>query len=196
MQQGRSEVTDSGSPAPSLLALFFGFASVSALAFGGVLPWARFVVVGRRGWLTPEAFTDMLAVCQLLPGPNIANMSVAIGAQFRGPLGSLAALTGLMAAPVAIVLALAAIYARFSEIPQVRGALAGMAAAAAGLVVAMALKMAGPLIRRRALAAAPVIAVTFGAVALMRWPLWPVVIVLAPISIWLGVVLSRRERRA
>lgn len=195
MQQPRAEITASGSPAPSLLDLFLGFASVSALAFGGVLPWARFVVVERRGWLTPDAFTDMLAVCQLLPGPNIANMSVAIGARFRGPLGSLAAMTGLMAAPVAIVLALAALYARFADIPQVRGALAGMAASAAGLVVAMALKMAGPLIRRRALAAAPVIVVTFVAVALMRWPLWPVVIVLAPVSIWLGVAVGPRERR-
>lgn len=196
MQQPRAEITASGSPAPSLLDLFLGFASVSALAFGGVLPWARFVVVERRGWLTPDAFTDMLAVCQLLPGPNIANMSVAIGARFRGPVGSLAAMTGLMAAPVAIVLVLAALYARFSGMPQVRGALAGMAAAAAGLVVAMALKMAGPLMRSRALAAGPVIVVTFVAVALMRWPLWPVVIVLAPVSIWLGIAVRPRERRA
>lgn len=171
---------------PSLGELFAGFFSVAALAFGGVLPWARHVMVDKRRWLTPDEFTDTLALCQLLPGPNIVNMGVAVGARFHGPAGSLVALAGLMGLPVAVVLTLATLYARFATLPQVTGALAGMAAAASGLVIAMALKLAEPILRRAFLASAPVVALMFAAIAILRLPLWPVILVVAPISIALA----------
>src|SRR5881628_3606739 len=101
--------------APSKTELFLGFLGIAVVAFGGVLPWARYVLVERRRWLTPEEFTDVLGLGQLLPGPNIVNVSIAIGNRFHGALGSLIAFAGLMGAPVAIVLALAALYARFAE---------------------------------------------------------------------------------
>lgn len=171
---------------PSLGALFAGFFCVAALAFGGVLPWARHVMVDKRRWLTPDEFTDTLALCQLLPGPNIVNMGVAVGARFHGPAGSLVALGGLMGLPVAVVLTLATLYARFATLPQVTGALAGMAAAASGLVIAMALKLAEPILRRAALASAPIVALMFAAIAVLRLPLWPVILVVAPLSVALA----------
>jgi chromate transporter len=176
------EIGDSA-PRPGLRELLLGFASVSALAFGGVLPWARFVLVEKRRWLTPDEFTDALALCQLLPGPNIVNLSVAVGARFRGPSGALAAVFGLMALPVVVVLLLAKLYASFADHPAVAGALAGMAAAAAGLVVAMAARLAEPVLRRRFWSAAPVIVLVFVAVGLLRWPLWPVLLAAAPVAI-------------
>lgn len=171
---------------PSPTELFVGFMRVAAFSFGGVLPWARFVLVERRRWLSPEEFTDTLALCQLLPGPNIVNVSIAVGARFHGPLGSLAAISGLMMLPVAVVLALATVYGHFADVPAVGRALAAMAAAAAGLVVAMALKMGEPILRRRFWAAAPFVALTFAAVALLRLPLWPVILVLAPLAVMAG----------
>lgn len=171
---------------PDLAGLFVGFMNISVLSFGGVLPWARFVLVERRRWLDPEEFTDTLALCQLLPGPNIVNMSIAIGARFRGPKGSLAAFLGLVSLPVAIVLTLATLYAHFADVAAVGGALRAMAAAAAGLVAAMAVKMAEPMLRRRFWAAAPILALVFVAVAVLRLPLWPVIIVLAPLSVAVG----------
>lgn len=171
-------------PSPTSLDLFLGFARIAAFAFGGVLPWARYVLVERNGWLTGEEFADDLALCQLLPGPNIVNLSVAVGARFRGPKGSLAALLGLMLLPVVVVLCLAMLYARFADLPSVGGALAGMAAAAAGLVIAMAVKLAEPLLRKRLWSSAPFILATFGGVALLRLPLWPVILALAPLSVW------------
>lgn len=181
-----TDATPDEAAVPSLGALFAGFFSVAALAFGGVLPWARFVMVDKRRWLTPDEFTDTLALCQLLPGPNIVNMGVAVGARFHGPAGSLVALAGLMGLPVAVVLTLATLYARFATLPQVTGALAGMAAAAAGLVVAMALKLAEPILRRAFLASAPVVALMFAAIAILRLPLWPVILVVAPLSVALA----------
>ncbi len=173
-------------PIPSPADLFLGFSSIAILAFGGVLPWARFVLVERRRWLSPEEFTDMLALCQLLPGPNIVNMSVAIGARFHGARGALASVLGLLVLPVAIVLLLVSLYARYAQVAAVQGALTGMAAAAAGLVVAMAVKLAEPVLRRRFWLAAPVIVLTFVGVGLLRWPLWPVILVMAPLAIAIG----------
>lgn len=181
-----TDATPDEAAAPSLGALFVGFFCVAALAFGGVLPWARHVMVDKRRWLTPDEFTDTLALCQLLPGPNIVNMGVAVGARFHGPAGSLVALVGLMGLPVAVVLTLATLYARFATLPQVTGALAGMAAAAAGLVIAMALKLAEPMLRRAPLASAPIVALMFAAIAVLRLPLWPVILVVAPLSVALA----------
>lgn len=181
-----SGAIDEPIPDPALLQIFLGFASISALAFGGVLPWARHVLVDRRRWLTPEEFVDMLALCQLLPGANIINMSVAIGARFRGGIGSLVAVLGMMALPITIVLALIGIYSHFAGSPRLEGALAAMAAAAAGLVIAMAAKMAEPVFRARFRTAAPFMALTFVAVAILQLPLWPVILVLAPLSIAVG----------
>lgn len=173
-------------PTPSPADLFLGFMRIAALSFGGVLPWARFVLVERRRWITSQDFTDTLALCQLLPGPNIVNMSVAIGGRFHGAIGSLASITGLMALPVVIVLTLATLYGHFQEVPAVGRALGAMAAAAAGLVAAMAIKMAEPLLRVRFWLSAPFIAATFVAVALLRLPLLLVVLCLAPLAVVAG----------
>lgn len=168
---------------PDLLTIGLGFAQITVLAFGGVLPWARFVIVERRRWLSPEEFTDTLALSQLLPGPNIVNLAVAVGSRFAGASGALAALAGLLVLPVAIVLGLVVLYGRFSTVPAVNSALAGMAAAAAGLVIAMALKIAEPILRSRFWRAAPFMAVTFVAVALFRVPLLAAIVALAPFAI-------------
>jgi chromate transporter len=79
------------------------------------------------------------------------------------------------------VLVLAALYGRFGALPGVDAALRGIGAAAGGLVLATGVKMAEPLVTRpRALA---VVAVTFVMIALLRWPLVPVLLVLAPLSV-------------
>lgn len=181
MRDGSTETRLAPEPTPT--ELFLGFMRIAAFSFGGVLPWARFVLVERRRWLTADEFTDTLALCQLLPGPNIVNMSVAIGARFHGALGSLCSVLGLVLLPLVVVLALATAYGAFQDVPAVARALDGMAAAAAGLVIAMAGKMAWPILRRRPWSAAPVIALTFVLVALLRLPLLPVVLAMAPVAI-------------
>lgn len=157
------------------------------MGFGGVLPWTRRMVVEQRGWLTGPEFTDLLALCQFLPGPNVANLSVALGARFRGVPGALAALTGLLAAPVAIVIALGGLYARYGEHPEVRGAFEGLAAAASGLLVATACRIAWPL--RSNPVAVLIAALAFVSIALLRLPLLPTMLALAV----LGVLLAPRR---
>ena len=151
------------------------------MGFGGVLPWARRMVVEQRGWLTAAEFTDLLALCQFLPGPNIVNFSVALGSRFQGVRGALSALVGLLAAPCAIVIALGMVYARYGGLPPVRRAFVGLAAAAAGLIVANAVKIAWPL--RTRLRPVLVALTAFAALAVLRLPLLPTLLVLAPLSI-------------
>src|SRR5579862_5198785 len=139
--------------APSVGGLFKGFLVLGLTGFGGVLPLARHMVVEKRRWLTGAEFSELLSLCQFLPGGNIINLSVAIGLRFRGIPGAIAALIGLIAAPTAVVLVLGVIYARYSGEPHVVHMFAGLAAAAAGLLVAMAVKLALPL-RRSPLAIA------------------------------------------
>lgn len=178
--------TETARPVPGLAALFAGFVSVSAFAFGGVLPWARLILVERRGWLTPDEFTDVLSLCQFLPGPNIVNVSIAVGGRFRGIPGAIAAVTGLWAIPIVLVLSLGALYTHYGESEAVSGALGGIAAGAAGLVVAMVAKMVGPLLGRRWVTTVPMMLLAFAAIGIMRWPLLPVLLVLAPVAIALA----------
>src|SRR3954451_21033790 len=112
-------MSDTRAP-PSLAALFLGFFVVGLCGFGGVLPWARRLVVEQRRWMTAAEFTDMLGLCQFLPGGNIMNVTIALGARFHGVRGAAAAFLGLMTAPVAIVIGLGAIYNEYAELPAVR----------------------------------------------------------------------------
>jgi chromate transporter len=169
--------------APGPSALFLAFLGVGLSGFGGVLPFARRMLVERRAWLTEDAFNETLALCQTLPGPNIVNVSVVVGSRFAGPLGAVAAVTGLMAAPVAIVLVLATLYGRYGAIGRAPAMLEALGAAASGLVAATAAKMAWPIVRRRPLSAAPFIVLAFVGVGLLRLPLVWVLLALSPFSI-------------
>ena len=105
MHEGAQTLDTAAVPArPSVGALFMGFLEVGLMGFGGVLAIARRMLVESRRWLTPAEFTDLLALCQFLPGGNIMNLSVAVGLRFRGWRGAVAAITGLMAVPCAIVI--------------------------------------------------------------------------------------------
>jgi len=126
----------------SVRALFFTFNSLALRGFGGVLPWAQHVLVDERGWLERDEFVELLSLAQVLPGPNICNLALMVGDRFFGWRGALAAVAGMLAAPLVVVMALALLYTRFAHVPQVAGAMHGMAAVAAGLIFAMGLKLA------------------------------------------------------
>jgi chromate transporter len=153
--------------------LFFTFNRLALQGFGGVLAVAQRELVERLGWLTREQFDEMLSISQVLPGPNIANLSLMLGDRFFGLRGACAALGGMLAVPMVIVLALTAAYAEFSRLAVVSGALRGMGAVAAGLILATAMKLAGTLGTNRLglpLAIA-FVAATFIGVGVLRWPL-------------------------
>lgn len=175
-----SEAAEPRDP-PTVAALFWGFLSIGVIGFGGVLPWARRMMVEQRRWLTPSEFTDLLGLCQFLPGPNIVNLSVALGSRFRGLPGAVAAVVGLISLPMVIVVSLGAVYAAYADHPVVARGAEGLAAAASGLVVATALKIASPL--RSKWLGIFVALLVLVAIAVLHLPLVPTMLVLAPASI-------------
>jgi chromate transporter len=178
MQDSSPEQPD---PKTGLGALFVAFFGISIMGFGGVMPWARWMVVEKRGWLTPAEFNEALSLCQFLPGGNIINFGVVVGNRRCGVLGSIAAVSGMLVAPFFIVICLAMVYARFSQVPGVAGMLTGVSAAASGLVTAMTIKMA--LAMKEEIVPLLFAVSGFVAVGVFRVPLLVAVLVMAPITI-------------
>src|SRR5450830_453357 len=167
--------------APTSKELFLGFLGLGMTAFGGALPLAHRMVVERHRWLTEEEFVELLGLCQFLPGGNIINLSVALGMRFRGVRGALASILGLIAVPSAVVIMLGVLYQHFQHDPHIKHLFAGLAAAAAGLLIQMAYKIILPL--RKNLVLAALAAVCFVAIALLRIPLLWTMLVMTPVSI-------------
>ncbi|BCZ80965.1 chromate transporter [Paraburkholderia terrae] len=178
-------------PAPTTREIFMGFLGLGLTSFGGALPLARRTIVDQHRWLTAAEFTDLLGLCQFLPGGNVINLSVALGMRFRGLRGALAGILGLIAGPSLVVIALGVLYEHTQNDPHIKHLFAGLAASAAGLLVAMAVKILMPL--RHDLRAAAIAALGFVAIALLRFPLLPTMLVLTPLSIFLASRVAKAE---
>ena len=175
----------------SLTDLFVSFTALALQGFGGVLAIVQRELVEKKRWLTRDEFIEDWAVAQIMPGPNVVNLSLMIGARYFGLKGALAALAGMLAVPLVLVLALALVYAQFAGHPGVAGALRGMGAVAAGLIGATGLKLFGALetnvLGLRLCIGLGVLC--FGAIALLRWPL-------AAVLLGLGLVACGAAYRA
>lgn len=179
-------------PSPtSLSALFIAFLKIGLSGFGSTVVHARRMMVEDWRWLSAAEFDDIWARCQALPGANVVNWSVCVGARFHGPWGSLVAVLGIIGAPVLIVMLLATLHAHYGDRPEVHAMLHGVSPVVAGLIFSTATKMAlGPRLRSW-MAIFPVL--SFCAVVLAKLPLATVLGVCLPLSIaaaWL------REHRA
>jgi chromate transporter len=174
---------ESAPKSPSLIELFLAFAACSLSGFGGVLPWARRMIVERKRWMTADDFNEAFSLSQFLPGPNIVNFSVVFGSRFGGAAGATVALLGLLGPPVVIVTVLAVIYAQVGNDAALGRILAGISAAAAGLLIAMVAKMSAPVFRL-GLHWSPLIGIlAFVGVGPLHFPLQWVLLGLAPIGI-------------
>ena len=157
----------------SLTDLFVSFTLLALQGFGGVLAVVQRELVEKKRWMTREEFVEEWAVAQIMPGPNVVNLSLMIGHRYFGLRGAMVALAGMLAVPLLVVLLLALVYAQFADHPGVAGALRGMGAVAAGLIAATGLKLMGAL-KTQPLGLPVCIALAmacFAAIALLRLPL-------------------------
>ncbi|HWP13510.1 MAG TPA: chromate transporter [Ramlibacter sp.] len=172
-------------PQPKSLGdLFFSFTFLALQGFGGVLAVVQRELVEKKRWLTREEFLEEWAVAQIMPGPNVVNLSLMLGGRYFGLRGAMAALAGMLTFPLLLVLCLALVYAQYADNPHIAGALRGMGAVAAGLITATGLKLVGAL--RRHPMGVPLCIVfgvpAFVAIALLRWPLASVLLGLGGLS--------------
>lgn len=180
----RQDDTHPCSPPSTLWALFWGFSMLSLQGFGGVMAVTQRELIERRRWYPKEAFLEDWAVAQVLPGPNVANLGVIIGDRYLGTRGALVALLGLFLFPLVIIAALAVTFTSLQHLPVVQGALKGMGLVVVALILTTALKLISALRTHVGGVAfcAVAVASTFVAIALLRWPLVWVLLVIGTLS--------------
>lgn len=188
----------------SLRELFIAFTLLALQGFGGVIAVAQRELCERRRWLDAREFVDMLASAQVLPGPNVCNLSLMIGDRFFGWRGALTALAGMILAPLALMLLLAWGLGEASSLPHaqglIRGALGGIAAVAAGQIIGTVLKLSAPL-REHELgwpACLGLAALALALVVQWHWPLVQVLLSLGGAACLVSYALLKRQaaRRA
>jgi chromate transporter len=121
--------------------LFVAFTLMALQGVGGVLVIVQHELVNRRKWLTQAQFVEEWSVAQVMPGPNVVNLCLMLGGKYFGLAGALAAVSGLIVAPMLLVLTLAILFGGVSDSAVAQGALKGMGAVSGGLIIATGLKL-------------------------------------------------------
>ena len=170
--------------------LFLAFAGLSLQAFGGAVAHIERTVVRRKRWLSGEEFLGLYGISQVLPGPTGISFCVLFGDRMFGLRGALAAVAGFLLLPAVIVLVIASFFQQYYHLPEVRGALHGMGAAAVGVIASAALRLVRNL--RGHHAGILVALLAFAAVGLARVPVAWVVLSLGVLSVlWAWRSLGR-----
>jgi chromate transporter len=183
----------------SLTDLFWAFNGLALQGFGGVVAVAQRELVDKKQWLTREEFVEDWAVAQVLPGPNVVNLSLMVGDRYFGLRGGLVALAGMLTIPMVVVLIMAGLFAEVSDSAAVQGALRGMGAVAAGMIAATGLKLFEALNENvlRAPISWALSAITFVSIALLRVPLiWVLLGLGGSGALWAYRQLGRLEHPA
>src|SRR5215472_6520625 len=177
-----------------LAALFTAFLAVSlcGVGGGGGIIWAHRVTVEKRRWLTDSEFADVVSLCQFMPGPNIAGIAVCVGAKMRGTIGTIAAVSGFLVIPWVIGLSVGLVFLEYAHLTVLRNILGGIAAAAAGLLIATGIRLLLPHRRRPAALLFAVLA--FGLITFAKLPLLAVLFGLVPLSIAIAGIEKARAR--
>lgn len=182
-------------PHPSCWQIAVTFNKVSLQSYGGgVNAIARHVLVDSRKWLTDEEFLQALSVCQILPGPNSSNLAVFVGSRLRGLPGAISALLGLLLIPMAIVIAMGALYFTRHTVPKVESVLNGLGSAAVGLTLGLAIKLG--MDHRNDLVFVFFGVLTFVGVAILHFSMIPVILILGPCAVAFFLRRAMRKERA
>jgi chromate transporter len=130
-------------PAPArkvaVLELFSTFLLIGATSFGGgVVAYLRGALVGKKKWLDDVEFLELMSISNTLPGLNATNMSILAGDRLGGTPGAIAALLGMCLPAFVFMTTAGILYSAQHGASRhlVTAALAGVAAAAVGLIAA------------------------------------------------------------
>jgi chromate transporter len=171
--------------------LFVTFTLLALQGFGGVLAVTQRELCDRKRWLTHREFVEMLSFGQILPGPNVINLALMVGGHFFGMRGAFTALAGMMCVPLVIVLSVTALYVEYATLPAVAGVLRGMGAVSGGLIIGVALRLAGSL-RETPLGGGVAIALAVAAFVAVAWLRYPLAVVLLVLGV-IGTAIAWRR---
>ena len=172
----------SAAPQVPLSTIYWLFFQIGSLSFGGGLSaWLYREVVETRKLMSESDFLSGLTLSQVLPGINMTNLSVYVGSRLRGRSGAITALVGLVSVPFFAIVAFASVYSAIAAIPALQDFLDGVATAAVGMLMSMGAKAVRAT--RMQTAQLVIVGLVVLTVGVLRWPMVPVILVLAPISI-------------
>lgn len=169
-------------PKISLVRLFGVFLYIGAISFGGgVVAYLREHLVSRQKWLDEDHFLASLEIGQTVPGLISTNVAVIVGGRLRGVAGAISAAVGMTLPGAIVVFTLGLLYTRFKANPEVSAVLAGVGAAAVGLILAVTLQIGAREIRKWQ--DWTILIPAFVVVGIYHISLVPVLAVLVPIAI-------------
>ena len=188
-----TEVPQQGEQPVPLAALFMGFLTVSLCGIGGGgIVWARRIAVETRRWITDREFADIVSLCQFMPGPNIVGIAVCVGVKMRGAIGTMAALAGFLVIPWSVGLGLGLLCLEYVHLTVLQSILRGIAAAAAGLLIATGVRLLMP--HRGRPAALLFAGLAFALITFVRMPLLATLFSLVPLSIVVAGIEAAKAR--
>jgi chromate transporter len=186
-----TEATQPAVAEVTLAALFLAFFRLGCTSFGGgTAAWVYREIVQRRGWIDETFFLADMTLTQPLPGSNGINMAILVGGRLKGGAGAFAAPFAMLVGPFTIILIIGTIYGWAGDHRTVHAVLDGVAAAVVGLSFATGINVVArgaPETSSIAIAALTVLCV-----GVLGWPMLPVMLGLAPVSI--GIALARGRR--
>ena len=163
--------------------IFRAFLVIGATSFGGgVMAYLRSSLVDKRRWIDDATFVQMLAMSQSLPGLNSTNMAVLVGDRLRGTMGAAAAIAGLCLPGGLMMLAIGMVHRQHGARPEATAMLHGVAAAAVGLVAAVALQIGRKVLTR--VDDLVFIALAVVGVSVLRQSVLVVLVVVGALAIW------------
>lgn len=167
-----------------LLALFIEFLLIGAVSFGGgIVAYEKILLTEKKKWLSQDEFMAALAISQTMPGLNSVNLAVLAGDKLRGGIGALVAMLGLILPGTLFVMIAGYAYSEGQDHPVVDLLLAGIAAAASGLLAAITYKIGANHFRH--LKPLLIIVATFVLMSVLHLSLIWVLVIMAPIALFL-----------
>ncbi len=167
---------------PTIARLVLFCLKVGLMSFGGGLSgWLYREFVQRRGWMTDEDFASSFAFAQMMPGPTITNLIICCCSRFTGSGGVLACIIALLIGPFFAVLGLYTVYGTLSHDPLFQSVSDGVVFAAIGMLMIICIRGV-----RRTIAFPPGMAVIAGTafcIGVLHWPMLPVVLCFAGVSV-------------
>lgn len=169
---------------PSLWEIFIEFLIIGAVSFGGgIVAYQKILLTEKKKWLNDDEFMAALAISQTMPGLNAVNLAVLAGDRLRGVAGSMAAAVGLLIPGCSFVLVVGLVYLKNANHPDANLLLAGVAAAATGLLAAITYKLGRrQFIEPKRLA---ILVCTFVLMSIVNLSLPVVLLIMAPVALYL-----------
>lgn len=119
------------------LKLFFSFLQIGCFSFGGgyaAMPLIQEQVVTLNNWLSMNAFTDLVTIAEMTPGPIAVNAATFVGTQIAGTPGAIVATFGCILPSCVFVTLLAYIYTRYRNLSLLQGTLGSLRPAVVAMI--------------------------------------------------------------